>query len=64
MLGLSSGLTRRDPSGKRLTFILQLGLDGGKGEIGMPDTATVWGSYLKPAEVTVVLKNVPLVGGK
>jgi hypothetical protein len=61
ILGLSTGLTRRDPTG-RSTLILQLVLDPGKGEIGLPDTVTFWGTYLKPVEVPVILADVPLAG--
>jgi hypothetical protein len=64
ILGLSSGLTRRDPTSKRTGLILELALDAAKADIGPPDAITLWGTYLKPVEVAVHLKDVPLVGGK
>jgi hypothetical protein len=63
-LGLSTGLTRRDPNGKRTALILQLNLEAGKANLGPPDTLTAWGTYLKPVEIPVTLGDVPLAGGK
>jgi hypothetical protein len=59
-LNLSTGLTRRDPGGKRTKLILEVGMDRGKAKLGPPDTITLSGSYLKPVEVSVVLKDVAL----
>jgi hypothetical protein len=63
-LGLSLGLTRRDPSGKRTTQILQLTLHADKNGHGPPAVATFWGTHAKPVEVPATLADVPLVGGK
>jgi hypothetical protein len=59
-LGLSSGLSRRDPTDNRSKLVLQLSLYAGKGEIGPPDSVTLWGTYLKSVQVPVVLNDVPL----
>jgi hypothetical protein len=64
VLGLSTGLTRRHPAGRRTALILQLTVDAGKGKLGPPADATLWGSYLKPVDVGVTLEDVPLSGGK
>jgi hypothetical protein len=64
VLGLSTGLTRRHPSGKRTALILQLSIDAAKGKLGPPTDATLWGSYLKPVDIAVTLQDVPLSGGK
>ena len=43
---------------------LTLELHPDKDGHGPPAIATFWGTYAKPVEVPVVLKDVPLSGGK
>jgi hypothetical protein len=62
MLGLESGATFSDRSGKWVGVQTQLGLHAGKDGVGAPESLTFWGTYLKPVEVPVVLKDVPLAG--
>jgi hypothetical protein len=61
-LGMIGGSSR--PDGGRQVMTLSLELHPDKNGHGPPVTATFWGSYARPVEVPVVLRNVPLSGGK
>jgi hypothetical protein len=63
-LGLRSGTTIPDRSGRRIGTRAQLELHAGKNGVGPPESLTFWGTYLKPVEVPVVLKDVPLLRSK
>jgi hypothetical protein len=62
-LGLTSGQSRAAGNGRQ-AMDLNLELHPDKDGQGPPSTATFWGTYAKPVEVPVILKDVPLSGGK
>ena len=62
-LGLTSGQSRPEANGRQVVG-LNLELHPDKDGHGPPATATFWGTYAKPVEVPVVLKDVPLSSGK
>jgi hypothetical protein len=61
-LGVIGGSGR--PNRARQTMTLTLELHPEKDGHGPPATATFWGTYAKPVEVPVVLRDVPLSNGK
>ena len=62
-LGIVNGNGRSEPSGREvMTLVLELHPD--KNGQGVPATATFWGTYAKPVEVPVVIKDVSLKGEK
>jgi hypothetical protein len=61
-LGMIGGSSR--PDGGRQVMTLSLELHPDKDGHGPPANATFWGSYARPVEVPVVLKDVPLSSGK
>jgi hypothetical protein len=61
-LGLVGGSSRPGRLGRQ-EVTLSLELHPPK-DAGPPDAATFWGTYAKPVEVPVVLKDVPLGGAK
>jgi hypothetical protein len=61
-LGMIGGSSR--PDGRRQVMTLSLELHPDKNGHGPPATATFWGTYAKPVEVPVVLRDVPLSNGK
>jgi hypothetical protein len=63
-LGLTGGENRVEPGGKRATMRLSLELHPDKDGQGPPAAVTFWGSYARPVEVPVRLKDVALSGGK
>ncbi|MBA4062180.1 MAG: hypothetical protein C0501_00415 [Isosphaera sp.] len=63
-LGLRGGANQFDPTGRRVVMALTLELHPGRDEIGPPAVVTFWGTAARPVEVAVVLKDVPLGGGK
>lgn len=60
-LGLLTGVSSGDATGKRIGVILNLSFEPGR---RVPQTVTLWGSYRKPVEVAARLRDVPLTGGK
>jgi hypothetical protein len=62
-LGVIGGSSRPNPGGRQM-MSLSLELHPDTEGTGPPATATFWGTYAKPVEVPVVLKDVPLSGGK
>jgi len=63
-LGLSSGSNQLDPTNKRVQLKLELELHPDKDGHGPPAVLEFWGTQAKSIEVPVVLKDVPLAGGK
>ena len=61
-LGVIGGSGR--PNRARQTMTLTLELHPEKDGHGPPAVATFWGTYTKPVEVPVVLRDVPLSNGK
>ncbi len=61
VLGLLTGASSGDPTGKRIGVILNLSFEPGR---RVPQAVTLWGSYRKPVEVAARLRDVPLTGGK
>jgi len=62
-LGVIGGSSRPIPGGRQV-MTLSLELHPDTEGTGPPATATFWGTYAKPVEVPVVLKDVPFSGGK
>ena len=62
-LGLTSGQGLSGGNGRQVVG-LTLELHPDKDGHGPPATATFWGTYAKPVEVPVVLRDVPLSTGK
>jgi hypothetical protein len=63
-LGLSGMHSGFEAFGKRTILQPTLELHPDKAGQGPPTTVTFWGSYAKPVEVPVTLKDVPLTGGR
>ncbi len=64
-LGLiSGGSTRLDPTNKRLMHKLELELHPEKEGHGPPSVVSFWGTHGKSVEIPVILKDVPLTGGR
>jgi len=63
-LGLSSGSNQLDPTNKRVQLKLELELHPDKDGHGPPAVLEFWGTKAKSIELPVVLKDVPLAGGK
>ena len=61
-LGLSGGTSQFEPAGKRIVQKLKFELVPEKDGHGPPATVTFWGSYARPVEVPVLLRDVPLTG--
>lgn len=59
-LGLVSGQHRVDPVKASATIQATLELHPDRGGIGPPAAVTLWGTSIRPVEVPVVLKDVPL----
>jgi hypothetical protein len=62
-LGLVSGASHPGRDGREV-MILSLELHPDRGGQGVPTAVTFWGTYAKPVEVPVVLKDVPLSKSK
>jgi hypothetical protein len=63
-LGLANGSGHSDRVSGREVMVLSLELHPDKAGQGAPATVTFWGTYAKPVEVPVVLKDVPLSKSK
>ncbi len=64
ILGLASGASQFDLTGKRVVLKLQLELHPNKDGVGPPAVVTLWGTRARTVEVPVTLKDVLLTGGK
>lgn len=62
-LGLNSGSSRPGSSGREV-IVLNFQLYPDKDGNGPPAAATFWGSYAKPVQVPILLKDVPLSNRK
>ncbi|MBA4189646.1 MAG: hypothetical protein C0467_16800 [Planctomycetaceae bacterium] len=64
MLGLGSGSNQIDPTNKRILLKLDLELHRDKDGQGPPASIAFWGTHAKSVELPVLLKDVPLAGGR
>ncbi|MCE9563048.1 MAG: hypothetical protein K8U57_13475 [Planctomycetes bacterium] len=63
-LGLSSGSNHLDQGNKRLNHKLELELHPEKEGHGPPAVISFWGTQAKSVELPILLKDVPLAGGR